>query len=100
MHPLGVLPNAYFTDYDAFSSAARCRCAKSCARMLIGMLIHERAVDTIVIEDDNLRKVCADFLNASAAATTLLYDWLLTSSPLGCLLALAGMSVYRLRAWR
>ena len=100
MHSLGVLTNAYFDDYDAFSSAARCRCAKSCARVLIGMLVHESAVDTVVIENDNLRKVCADFLNAAAAATALLYHRLLTSSPLGCLLTLAGMSAYRVRAWR
>ena len=37
------------------------------------MRVHESAADTIKIEDDNLRKVCADFLSASAASIATLY---------------------------
>ena len=72
-HALGVLPNANFDNHDAFSSAVRRRCAKSCARALIGMLIHERAADIFKIDNENLRKVCADLFNASTAAIAPLY---------------------------
>ena len=52
---------------------ALCRCAKSCAQALVGMLVHEDAAETIKIEDHNLHKVCAEYVNASAASIPTLY---------------------------
>ena len=49
------------------------RCAKSCAQALVGMLVHEDAAETIKIEDHNLHKVCAEYVNASAASIPTLY---------------------------
>ena len=37
------------------------------------MLVHEDAAETIEIEDDNLRKVWADYLNACAGSIATLY---------------------------
>ena len=51
----------------------RWRCAKSCACALVGMLVHADAAETINIEDHNLRKVCADYLNACAGSIAALY---------------------------
>ena len=50
------------------------RCAKSCACALVDMLVHaDAAPETINIEDHNLRKVCADYLNACAGSIAALY---------------------------
>ena len=59
-----MLSNAYFDHGGAFSSAAHCRCAKLCARALIGMLVHDAAAFVITIKDGNFRKVLADYFSA------------------------------------
>ena len=74
------------------SSAVQFRCAKSRARAVIGMLAHDSAPDIIKIDNDNLRKVCADLASPSSASIATLFHCLLTSTPLGSVLALAGMS--------
>ena len=76
----------------SLSSAVQFRCAKSRARAVIGMLAHDSAPDIIKIDNDNLRKVCADLASPSSASIATLFHCLLTSTPLGSVLALAGMS--------
>ena len=92
---LGVLWNVYFDHLEAFSSDMQFRCAKSCADALIGMLVHDHAADTIKIGKSDVRKVCADALNASTARIAVLYGWLPTCTPPGsCAGVFAGMSVF------
>ena len=87
-----MLSNANFDHHGAMSSAVQFRCAKSRARAVIGMLAHDSAPDIIKIDNDNLRKVCADLASPSSASIATLFHCLLTSTPLGSVLALAGMS--------
>ena len=73
-----MLSNADFDHGGAFSSAAHCRCAKLCARALIGMLVHDAAADVVTIKDGNLRKVWAEYFSACTVSIATLYYCLLT----------------------
>ena len=63
------------------------------------MQVHEDAVDIIKIEDENLRKVCADFFSAATAYIATLYCRLPTPCRSALCCALAGMCLYVCFVW-
>ena len=73
MHSFGVLPNADIDHHDAFSSVVQLPWRKIMRTCADWLLVHECAAHTINIDYDNLRKVCAEFLNVSTASIVMLY---------------------------
>ena len=83
----GTPSDAYFDHHDAPRCAARRRCARTSTLAQFGKVVRQRASHAGNIGNDNLRKVSAEFLNASTGVIASLHHHLITHARLSLLLA-------------